>query len=89
MRIGNELVLLIILFFNLLFTIIGDPNIRGKNESTNDIIYDKEESLDILKTEVKDAMKTLLRTRTLRGCPINIAFTDVEEVLSKVKSIIY
>jgi len=29
-------------------------------------------------------MKSLLRTRTLRGFPLNVPFTDVEELLTKV-----
>ena len=57
---------------------------RAKIEASDDITFDKDEAIDILKTEVKDAMKTLLRTRTLRGCPFNMQFTDVEEVLAKV-----
>jgi hypothetical protein len=33
---------------------------------------------------VHDKMKNLLRTRTLRGFPLNFPFTDVEELLTRV-----
>lgn len=42
------------------------------------------EALELLEKELESRMKTVLRTRVFRGCPLNLAFTDVDEVLSKV-----
>jgi hypothetical protein len=42
------------------------------------------ESLKLLQEEVNSKMATILRTRTLRGCPINIPFSDIEDVMSQV-----
>jgi hypothetical protein len=35
-----------------------------------------------------EKMKTLLRTRTLRGFPMNVPFTDVDEILTKVSGLV-
>jgi hypothetical protein len=43
-------------------------------------------ALERLQGEARDRMKTLLRTRTLKGCPINLPFTDVDEIVSKVRT---
>lgn len=84
----NEQVFIILMYnilnINIFHSILGNPTSKGDNEDVDEVNYDKNESLDILKTEVKDSMKTLLRTRILRGCPINIPFTDADEVLTKV-----
>lgn len=42
-------------------------------------------SLDLLQDEVKKRLSHLLRTRVLRGFPINIPFTDVDEILTQVR----
>ena len=44
--------------------------------------------LDKIQNETKEAMKTILRTRTLRGCPFNIPFTDVEAILVQVIAVV-
>lgn len=45
---------------------------------------DQHGALAELQRLAHDKMKTLLRTRTLRGFPLNMPFTDVEEILTKV-----
>jgi len=45
------------------------------------------EEMEELMAEAKDKLKTVLKTRSLRGCPFNIPFTDVEDVLVRVKSL--
>lgn len=44
-------------------------------------------SLDVLQEKMREAMKKLLNTRTVHGCPVNFPFTDVEEILQKVTTI--
>ncbi len=46
-------------------------------------------SLDLLQDEVKKRLSHLLRTRVLRGFPINIPFTDVDEILTQVRHIMH
>jgi hypothetical protein len=43
--------------------------------------------LDDLQQAIRDRMKAVLRTRTLRGIPVNIPFSDVSDVIAKVKSL--
>lgn len=47
---------------------------------------DQSGALTELQRLAQDKMKSLLRTRTLRGFPLNVPFTDVEELLTKVRS---
>lgn len=47
---------------------------------------DQSGALTELQRLAQDKMKSLLRTRTLRGFPLNVPFTDVEELLTKVSS---
>jgi hypothetical protein len=49
----------------------------------------KSDSLSLLNDIVINSFKTLLRTRVLRGCPLNIPFTDSNEILYKVCLIQY
>jgi hypothetical protein len=42
-------------------------------------------AVQVLQGMARDRMKTILRTRSLRGCPLNMPFTDVEELLAKVR----
>ena len=39
-----------------------------------------------LQALTRDKMKQLLKTRTLRGFPINMSFTDTDEILTKVSA---
>lgn len=39
---------------------------------------------DVLQNLIRSKMKPLLKTRTLRGYPLNMPFTDIDEVLAKV-----
>jgi hypothetical protein len=43
--------------------------------------------VEIFQELARDRMQTILRTRTLRGCPLNIPFTDVDGVLDYIKSL--
>lgn len=45
---------------------------------------DQHAALVELQRLAHDKMKNLLRTRTLRGFPLNLPFTDVEELLTRV-----
>lgn len=45
---------------------------------------DYNSALERLQSDARDRMKTLLRTRTLKGCPVNLPFTDVDEIVNKV-----
>jgi hypothetical protein len=40
--------------------------------------------LDLLQEEIRKRLQSLLRTRLLRGFPINIPFTDVDEIITQV-----
>jgi hypothetical protein len=42
------------------------------------------QAVEALQSEAKSRMRTILRTRSLRGCPVNIPFTDVEDVVTQV-----
>ena len=41
-------------------------------------------ALETLKDQMREAMEKLLKTRSMHGCPINLPFTDVEDVLQRV-----
>lgn len=43
--------------------------------------------LDYLHAELENRMKTILRTRIFRGCPLNLPFTDVDEVVAKLRTL--
>lgn len=43
--------------------------------------------LEYIQSELESRMKTILRTRIFRGCPLNIPFTDVEEVVARIKTL--
>lgn len=44
-------------------------------------------AVDIIQQEIKSRLKTILRTRTLRGFPLNISFTDIDDVIVQVKAL--
>lgn len=44
-------------------------------------------SIDALQQEIKKRLSSALRTRTMRGFPLNVPFTDVDEILTKVKTV--
>lgn len=64
----------------------GNPEAFDKDAPY--VPVDQHAALVELQRIAHDKMKNLLRTRTLRGFPMNVPFTDVEELLTKV-SIIY
>jgi len=43
--------------------------------------------IDKLMADAERKMAPVLRTRAFRGCPINVPFTDVDEVLNYIKSL--
>lgn len=43
------------------------------------------QGLERLQEQIKDKMKTIFRTRTLTGCPINLPFCDLDDVMTKVR----
>lgn len=46
-----------------------------------------EPDLELLMEEAERKMAPILRTRTFHGCPVNYSFTDVDDVLNKVKAL--
>lgn len=44
-------------------------------------------TLDVLQSQIEDRMRTILRTRTLKGCPHNIPFSDTSEIMDKIKAL--
>jgi hypothetical protein len=45
--------------------------------------------LDLLQDEIRKRLQSLLRTRILRGFPINIPFTDVDEIITQVSLLLF
>ena len=41
--------------------------------------------LDRFESELQKQLLTVLRTRVLRGFPLNLSFTDVDEIVTKVR----
>lgn len=64
--------------------IIGNPETYETTD--NAVPVDQRAVLVELQRLAHDKMKNLLRTRTLRGFPLNVPFTDVEELLTRVGS---
>lgn len=56
----------------------GQANLGGSGE---------ESDLDGLMEEAERKMAPILRTRTFHGCPINYSFTDVDDIMNKVKAL--
>jgi hypothetical protein len=46
-----------------------------------------EPDLELLMEEAERKMAPILRTRTFHGCPVNYSFTDVDDILNKVKAL--
>jgi hypothetical protein len=57
---------------------------KGKQQDRDDTLG-KATNLEEFQQAIKDKMKTILRTRALKGYPINFSFTDVEDILEKIK----
>lgn len=57
----------------------------GNNERNTSTLPSVLSGLDDIEAEIKQKLQSTLRTRHLRGFPINIPFTDVEEVINKVR----
>lgn len=38
-----------------------------------------------IQQQIRDRMKTIFKTRILTGCPINVPFSDVDDVMQKVE----
>ena len=64
----------------------GDPTSSQMDRNTSSISgkLDYAGALEKLQSDARERMRTLLRTRTLKGCPINLPFTDVDEIVNKV-----
>lgn len=60
-------------------TIPGAMNFGGSNANSN-----KETGLDHIEQHIREKLRVVLRNRVLRGFPLNIPFTDVDEVVAKV-----
>ncbi len=43
-------------------------------------------SVQSIQDTINEKLKSVLRTRTLTGCPINVPYSDADAILSKVKS---
>ena len=43
--------------------------------------------VDLLLEEAEKRMAPILRTRSFHGCPINFSFTDVDDILNKIKAL--
>jgi len=43
----------------------------------------------VLQSLIRSKMKALLKTRTLRGYPLNTAFTEIDDVIEKVGSVVH
>ena len=43
-------------------------------------------SVQIIQDTINEKLKTVLRNRTLTGCPIHVPYSDVDTILSKIKS---
>ncbi len=43
-------------------------------------------SVQIIQDTINDKLKSVLRTRTLTGCPIHVPYSDVDAILNKIKS---
>ena len=43
--------------------------------------------VDLLLEEAERRMAPILRTRSFHGCPINFSFTDVDDILNKIKAL--
>ena len=67
----------------------GNPDLfmdaKPHKQKQQQLNFDAGTVLPLLQGEVKERMRSLLRTRTLKGFPVNMAFTDVDEVVSKVR----
>jgi hypothetical protein len=61
--------------------VISDSTVRSSNNAR----YGRGPvGVEVLQQEVRDKMRSLLRTRNLTGCPLNIPFKDVEDVIANV-----
>lgn len=67
----------------------GDPTTSQMDRTTSPTAssgkMDYAGALEKLQSDARERMRTLLRTRTLKGCPINVPFTDVDEIVNKVR----
>jgi hypothetical protein len=55
---------------------------RGNNNA-----HSQESGLDHIEQEIRRKLSMVLRNRDLRGFPLNLPFTDVDEVVTKVSCI--
>jgi len=58
---------------------------RGRQDPNDASV--KASNLDEFQQSIRDKMKTILRTRTLSGYPLNYCFTDIEDILEKIKTL--
>ena len=58
---------------------------RGRQDPNDATV--KANNLEEFQQAIRDKMKTILRTRTLSGYPLNYCFTDVEDILEKIKTL--
>jgi hypothetical protein len=65
-------------------TLTGNPEAFDADSKPHAPV-DQQAALVELQRLAHDKMKSLLRTRTLRGFPLNVPFTDVEELLTTVR----
>ena len=64
-------------------------SVDGNSNNSQNNSKPSSTSLTVLQEKMRDAMKKLLNTRTVHGCPVNFPFTDVEEILQKVRLTIH
>lgn len=61
--------------------------VRGRgSRAAGRHVNDATGGLEQLQEAIGSKMNSILKTRTLRGCPFNIPFCDVETVMVKVRS---
>jgi len=46
----------------------------------------KAEVVEQLKEQARDGLKTMLRIRSMLGCPVNLPFIDTDEILYRIKA---
>ena len=54
---------------------------------TSNLQTEAGEATEILQLLARDRMEKILGTRALKGCPLNIPFTDIEDIVAKVGSV--
>lgn len=46
-----------------------------------------EGAMDIIQYEIQSKLRSVLRTRVLRGFPLNMPFTDIDTIITEIKSL--